>query len=116
MRRLNPMQHTTLKPILLAVSVGGFLVACASCGNSSGSGNGESTTVPPDAGRADAGKTGTDAACVPACNVDAECQNSCPAVSTGVNCCDVTTHICYAASDTMCPMPKIDAGTMNPPY
>jgi len=115
MRRLNPMQHTTLKTILLALSVGGFLLAFASCGNSSGSGNG-GTPAPPDSGPVDSGKTATVAACVPKCNSDSECQNSCPAVSTGVNCCDVTTHVCYTASDTMCPMPKIDAGTMNPPY
>jgi hypothetical protein len=47
--------------------------------------------------------------CVPSCTSDLDCQNSCPNVPNGINCCDTATGICYANAASSCPVP-VDAG------
>jgi len=44
-------------------------------------------------------------ACVPSCATHLDCQNSCPAPSIGVSCCDPNTHQCYSAQALVCPAP-----------
>ncbi len=55
-------------------------------------------------------ETGTTQECVPSCSSDTDCENSCPAVPNGVNCCDTSTGICYAYASSVCPAPVQDAG------
>ncbi len=62
-----------------------------------------------DTSAKDAGK------CVAQCTSDSECQNSCPVVTSGINCCDTTTGTCYPASTSTCPVPQPDSG-QPPPY
>ena len=131
------MKYASLKVLVLVLATGGLIAACASgtdtdiafgAGGSSpstssdapdttsGSGFGGSggavaagtTTV---TGDPDGGAT-----CVPKCNIDSDCQNSCPAAQTGINCCDAPSGFCYVASTAICPAPKPDGGTMMPPY
>lgn len=54
--------------------------------------------------------TGTTEQCVPTCTSDQDCENSCPQVPNGVNCCDTSTGICYAYASNVCPAPVLDAG------
>jgi hypothetical protein len=53
--------------------------------------------------------SGQQGQCVPTCSSDMDCQNSCPTVPNGINCCDTSTGICYAYASTTCPVPS-DAG------
>ena len=68
--------------------------------------------VKTDSGGADSGKKdgGSTTSCVPTCSTDQDCQNSCPAVPNGINCCDTSTGICYAYASQVCPAPIPDAG------
>jgi hypothetical protein len=68
-----------------------------------------------DAGKSDAGKSDAATnACVQTCQADDDCANSCPAVSTGANCCDLATNTCYRAQ-AVCPVPDpADSGPTNP--
>jgi hypothetical protein len=59
-----------------------------------------------DAAKKDTGPTGQ---CIQNCTSDQDCQNSCPLVPQGVNCCDTATGICYAYAQTSCPAPVPDA-------
>ena len=63
--------------------------------------------------KTDSGGTKTDSGqttqCVPSCTSDTDCQNSCPSVPNGINCCDTATGICYANASSTCPVP-VDAG------
>lgn len=55
--------------------------------------------------------SGSQGQCVTNCTSDMDCQNSCPTVPSGVNCCDTATGVCYAFSSTSCPAPSpTDAG------
>ena len=69
----------------------------------------------PEGGPADASPDTHDSdtrACISHCTNDFECQMTCPnAPGNGVNCCDVPTGTCFAASPGMCPMwpPMMDA-------
>ena len=63
--------------------------------------------------KADSGSntdTGSQSQCVTSCTQDLDCQNSCPLVPSGINCCDTATGVCYAYSSTTCPVPVTDAG------
>lgn len=44
------------------------------------------------------------------CTSDQDCENACPPVQNGSNCCDTSTGICYAYNSTVCPAPVQDAG------
>lgn len=57
-----------------------------------------------------ANKDGSSGECVAECTSDDQCQNSCPEVPNGINCCDTSTGICYAYSSQECPAPVQDAG------
>src|SRR5437868_610545 len=50
--------------------------------------------------------------CISHCTNDFECQSTCPAApNMGINCCDVPTGTCFAATPGMCPVfPPMDAG------
>ena len=48
--------------------------------------------------------------CVRKCAVDLDCQNSCPAVPGGLNCCDSATNVCYSTQMNVCPIGPIDLG------
>jgi hypothetical protein len=50
--------------------------------------------------------------CSITCGGDLECQNSCPATSMGIYCCDKATSMCYVSPGTMCPAP-VDSGGMT---
>jgi hypothetical protein len=46
-----------------------------------------------------------------ACTTDSECQAACPAVQGGgTNCCDVGSGVCYATTQTTCPVPSDGGG------
>ncbi len=131
------MKYASLKVLVLVLATGGLIAACAS-GNesdeaggfatdttatSSGSGGSGGSGGALSGGGTTAGNTTTGSGdpdgggvCIPMCNVDSDCQNSCPATQTGINCCDAPSHFCYVASTAICPAPKPDGGTMNPPY
>ncbi len=53
--------------------------------------------------------SGQQGQCVTNCTSDTDCQNSCPNVPNGINCCDTATGVCYANASSTCPVP-IDAG------
>lgn len=77
---------------------------------------GTTTTGTTTTGTTTTGTTTTISGCVPQCASDADCQNSCPAVSTGANCCDTSIGICYVGTASVCPVPT-DGGTgAAPPY
>jgi len=57
--------------------------------------------------------SGSQSQCVTSCTTDEDCQNSCPEVPNGVNCCDTSTGICYAYSSTECPAPVTDGGLID---
>jgi len=54
--------------------------------------------------------SGSQGQCVMNCTSDMDCQNSCPMVPSGVNCCDTATGVCYAYAQSSCPVPVMDAG------
>lgn len=48
--------------------------------------------------------TGGGPMCTAQCNVDADCQNTCPAAPQGgANCCDAPTGSCYVVGSATCP-------------
>lgn len=51
--------------------------------------------------------------CVPSCNVDSDCANSCPAISGGVQCCDTKARVCFGSKTATCPKPE--DGPIDPP-
>lgn len=133
------MKYASIKALVLVLAPGGLIAACASGTDtidfSSGSGGG--TTVASTgvtsgggnggnggnggAGGGTGGSTGSslvDAGptCIPMCNADSDCQNSCPVAQTGINCCDTATGLCYVASTPICPAPPNDGGVVMPPY
>ena len=133
------MKYASLKVIALVFATGSLIAACANGSDSPdfGSGGASATTSTSDttggggtiptttatttSGASGTGGTGgstpTDggAACLPKCNTDSDCQNSCPATQTGANCCDTQTNLCYVASTSICPVPD-DGGVVMPPY
>jgi hypothetical protein len=54
----------------------------------------------------------TGARCVATCTSNADCQGSCPTAPSGMNCCDITTGVCYVG--LMCPAMTPDSGMTNP--
>ena len=50
--------------------------------------------------------------CMARCTQDSDCQAACAPVSTGSNCCDTTTGVCYVASASICPPPALDSGML----
>lgn len=86
---------------------------CASSGETDLDGGELDGAVKTDAAKSDTGTakdTGSQQQCVSQCTSDTDCENSCPNVPNGVNCCDTSTGICYAYSSTVCPAPVQDAG------
>ena len=81
-----------------------------------GSGNGGSGSTVASTGTFPTGGADAGPSCIPTCNTDSDCQNSCPVAQTGINCCDTQTGLCYVASTPVCPMPPTDGGTVMPPY
>ena len=73
----------------------------------------DGSTLKDSGTKTDSGGTKTDSGqttqCVPSCTSDTDCQNSCPSVPNGINCCDTATGICYANASSSCPVP-VDAG------
>jgi hypothetical protein len=55
-------------------------------------------------------------ACAPSCATDADCQNSCPALAGGVQCCDTKAKTCFGSKTAACPTTTTpaDAGTPDP--
>jgi hypothetical protein len=43
------------------------------------------------------------------CHSDSDCQTMCPAVSSGTNCCDLTSNTCFPMNGSSCPAGQ-DAG------
>ena len=99
-----------MKATLLSCALLLALTNCASSGEADLDG-GEDVAVKTDA-KADAANKpdAKQPQCVPQCTSDDDCSGSCPEVPNGVNCCDISTGICYAYSDSVCPVPVADAG------
>jgi hypothetical protein len=135
------VKYASLKVLVLVLATGGLIAACASGNDTVDFGTGGSSpstsSDPPDTTSAGGGFGGSGGeapttsgvttttgsgdpdgggVCVPKCNIDSDCQNSCPVAQTGINCCDAPSGFCYVASTSICPAPKPDGGTMNPPY
>jgi hypothetical protein len=134
------VKYASLKVLALVLATGGLIAACASGtettpfdtgGSAATSGTPDTTTGSGGTGGVSAGSNTTGSTttattgsgqpdgggvCVPKCNADSDCQNSCPAAQTGINCCDAPSGFCYVASQSICPAPKPDGGTTMPPY
>jgi hypothetical protein len=134
------VKYASLKVLALVLATGGLIAACATGTDTTpfDTGGSAATSGAPDTGPttgaggsggtnassgtdATAGSTGSGqpdggGVCIPKCNADSDCQNSCPAAQTGINCCDAPSGFCYVASQSICPAPKPDGGTMMPPY
>jgi pectate lyase len=136
------VKYASLKVTLLVLATGGLIAACASGTDTTGftaaAGGGEggtaSTSGTPDTATTGgvggsggiaattgattaAATTGGGGTCVPKCTADSDCQNSCPATQTGINCCDAPSGFCYVASTAMCPMPNpATTSTGSGPY
>jgi hypothetical protein len=54
--------------------------------------------------------------CVSSCTQDSECQNSCPALDTGIQCCDAATSVCFASAAAACPVPPPNDPDPPPAY
>ena len=52
--------------------------------------------------------------CVPSCKLDSDCQNSCPALAGGVQCCDTKSGACFGSKTAACPAP-VDTGDAGTP-
>jgi len=49
--------------------------------------------------------------CIAHCTSDYECQSTCPMPpGMGINCCDIPSGVCFAATMGMCPIVVHDAG------
>lgn len=132
------MKYASIKVLVLVLASGGSIAACASGtdsldfdsgagggvtstgttpGVTSGGGNGGNGGAGSDATSSSSGGSTVDAgSCVPQCSADTDCQVTCPAAQTGINCCDTATGTCYVAATPICPMPQPDGGTVTPPY
>ena len=108
------MKHLILSVALLASLAATGCAASAETDDDGGPTN-EDAGLKADANKGnDSGNTqqdsGSQGQCVPTCTSDQDCENSCPLVPNGVNCCDTSTGICYAFASTTCPAPVQDAG------
>lgn len=106
-----------MKFVLLASALLLAATGCATSGDVDidGGSDLDSAAKPDVAPKPDSGPTKPDSGppqqCVPSCASDTDCQNSCPQVPNGLNCCDTSTGICYQYADTTCPAPVVsDAG------
>jgi hypothetical protein len=96
---------------LLACSAVDLLALNGCAASSEADDEGTDAAVVPDVGVKDtATKKDSEPECVQNCTMDTDCQNSCPVVPNGENCCDTSTGVCYAYSQTTCPTPVMDAG------
>lgn len=76
-----------------------------------------SQTIPEDAGSTQTTSTPPPAQCVSSCTQDTECQNSCPTITNGIQCCDKATSACYASATSACPTTDaVDSGTPPSSY
>jgi hypothetical protein len=131
------VKYASIKALVLVLATGGLIAACASgtdspdfssgsgggatvtsTGVTSGGGNGGNGGNGGSGGGGTGGSPSVDAGptCIPQCNADSDCQNSCPVAQTGINCCDTATGLCYVASTPICPAPPNDGGVVIPPY
>ena len=134
------MKYASLKVTLLVLATGSVIAACASgtettdfgtggvsatsatsgqpdtsaTTGAGGNGGGAGTTSGVTTGNGGAGGAGGE--CIPKCNADLDCQNSCPATQTGINCCDAPSGFCYVASTNQCPVPNPATTTGSGPY
>jgi len=88
------------------------VTGCAASSASEDDGGEDAALADSPENNKDSGKNeGGGQQCVQSCTSDLDCQNSCPTVPQGENCCDTSTGICYAYSSTTCPVPVSgDAG------
>ena len=102
--------------------MGGASAASNGAGMPTSTGTGTSTGTDPSTGSGSNGASGTSTTgsggtmCVPHCTSDQECHTSCPSAGSSLNCCDISTGVCYVTGSSTCPAPKPDAGMMMPPY
>ena len=94
-----------MKAILLASAL---LLAATGCATSSeidlDGGDLDGSKLDAPKGDSSSNKDSSTQECVSSCSADLDCQNSCPEVPNGVNCCDLSTGICYAYAATSCPV------------
>ncbi len=114
------MKHASL--ILPFFAIAGILVACATSDTSVAeeksltepAPSSDTAKLPPPSTPAPA--PAQEKQCVATCSQDSDCQNSCPTVTNGIQCCDQNTKKCFATSQSVCPKPQEDAGTEAPAY
>ncbi len=53
--------------------------------------------------------------CAPSCKADADCQNSCPALPGGIQCCDTKAGACFGSKTSACPAPTPEPDGGPPP-
>ncbi|HSO34203.1 MAG TPA: hypothetical protein VLT33_16825 [Labilithrix sp.] len=53
--------------------------------------------------------------CAPSCKTDSDCQNSCPALPGGIQCCDTKAGACFGSKTSACPAPPPPPPVDPPP-
>lgn len=105
----RPVKHASL--ILPFMSVAAILVACATSDNEATEQAPIQQTAPTETAKLPPPSDTTpppppEKQCVSTCSTDADCQNSCPSVANGIQCCDQNTKKCFATSQAQCPAPE----------
>jgi hypothetical protein len=84
----------------------GFSGGSTSGGGGTSSSGGGGGVTSSEGGTSSGGGGGT---CVPSCSSDSDCQNSCPPVAGGVNCCDSMSGMCFPSQTAACPTMGVGA-------
>ena len=104
------MKHSTFSKSALAVTA---ILVAAACANSAdvpddtalaATDPAPTSSVPPASKPAPT--TPPEKKCVASCKADADCQNSCPALPGGIQCCDTESGVCGGSKTAACPPPK----------
>ena len=106
------MKHVTFSKSAFAVTA--ILVATA-CAESADVSEETAPTEPAPATPAFKPVTAPEKVCPKSCTTDADCQNDCPVVAGGVNCCDAVGE-CFKSQTAVCPVPKEPNPTPTPTY
>ncbi len=108
------MKYATFSKSAFAVTA--ILVATACADSAEVPGDAEetpapTTTVPPAAKPAPTTPP-VEKKCAPSCKTDVDCQNSCPVLPGGIQCCDTKAGACFGSKTSTCPapMPEPDGG------
>jgi hypothetical protein len=89
-------------------------IAISGDGGHDGSQPTDGSAQPPD-GASDAVPDSAGAVCVSPCTSDLACEQSCPTPTNGINCCDLSTGLCFVSNLAVCPSPA-DSSIPDGPY